>query len=64
MAVLIYFFQGKINRENQMPGLGCHPENREVENIIPKPVQARARKKNPYIQRGNQHKNWTVAYWF
>ena len=45
MAVLIYFFQGKINRENQMPGLGCHPKNRIVENIIPTPVQAQARKK-------------------
>ena len=40
MAVLIYFFQGKINRENQMVDLGCHPENRELENIIPKTVQA------------------------
>ena len=43
MAVLIYFFQGKINRENQMVGLGCHPENRAVENKISKTVQARAR---------------------
>ena len=40
MAVLIYFFQGKINRENQMVGLGCHAENRAVQNIIPKSIQA------------------------
>ena len=45
MAVLIYFFQGKINRENQMVHFRCHPENRAVENIIPKTVQAWARKK-------------------
>ena len=45
MVVLIYFFYGKINRENQMYCLGCHPENRAVENIIPKTVQAQARKK-------------------
>ena len=44
MDVHIYFIQGKINRENQMVGLGCHPENRAVENIIPKTVQAQARK--------------------
>lgn len=25
-----------INRENQNVGLGCHPEDRAVENIIPK----------------------------
>jgi hypothetical protein len=44
MDVHIYFIQGKINRENQMVGLGCHPENRAVENKISKTVQARARK--------------------
>jgi hypothetical protein len=63
MAVLIYFFQGKINRENQMVGLGCHAENRAVQNIIPKSIQAWALK-NSSIQRGNQHKNPTVMYWF
>jgi hypothetical protein len=63
MAVLIYFFQGKINKDNQMPGLGCLPENRAVENIIPTSVQDEPEKKNPCIQRGNQHKP-TVTYWF
>ena len=45
MAVLIYFFQGKINKDNQMPGLGCLPENRAVENIIPTSVQDEPEKK-------------------
>ena len=63
MEAIIYFLQGKINRENQMPGLGCHPKNRIVENIIPTPVQAQARKKI-LAYREEINTKIPVMYWF
>jgi hypothetical protein len=46
-----------------MPGLGCHPKNRIVENIIPTPVQAQARKKI-LAYREEINTKIPVMYWF